>query len=113
MLDMLMHIIFVKHYLNAEGLMYFSNQWFPKVHDTMRHQQGFISLSHESSYDYDDCVHVLVKFKDQATLESWGYSAAHDALVDALDRFRSKNYWEYAILLNEQAEVNWQKIFVS
>lgn len=105
-----MIIVFVRHYLTVEGLDYFTNQWFPKVYKIMSQQKGFISLVHDKEQDYADCVNVTVKFKDKATLELWGYSPEHDALVDSLDVFRSRNYWEYSIIDNEQTEMNWQKV---
>ena len=107
-----MYIVLVKHYLTIDGIGFFINEWFPKVHKIMSQQEGFISLTHESHQDYGDCVHVISKFKDLSTLELWGYSQEHDALVNALDTVRSKNYWEYAVIDNARAAINWQKVLV-
>ena len=79
----------------------------------MSQQEGFIDLIHESAKDHEDCVNVVVKFKDKSTLYQWGESAAHDALVDELNMHRSRNYWEAAVAENELADyeaVSWEKI---
>ena len=62
-----------------------------------------------------DCVNITVKFKDAAALDAWCAVEVHDDLVDALDPYRFRNYWEAARTEDESADpatLEWQRIEV-
>ena len=85
-------VVNVKHYLTPEGLKYFEQCWFPLVHAIMSQQDGFLLLDHTGTEK--DCVFITLKFKDEQTFCRWIAYPGHDDLVNALDRFRSRDYWE-------------------
>ena len=85
-------IIYVKHYLNFAGLKYFEECWFPLVHAIMSQQKGFLLLEHEGTME--DCVYITLKFENEQTFHKWVEYTGHEDLVNALDPFRSRNYWE-------------------
>lgn len=96
-------VIYVKHYLTPEGLIFFEQRWFPNVHTIMSQQQGFLFFEHIITKE--DCVFVTLKFEDEQTFQQWVNYPAHDELVNALDPFRSRSYWE----VKREGE-NWQTI---
>lgn len=85
-------VVHVKHYLNPEGLKYFEQCWFPLVHNLMSQYEGFILFEHTKTEG--DSVLLLLKFKDEPTFDRWVNYPGHDDLVNALDPFRSRDYWE-------------------
>jgi len=90
--------IYVKHYLTPEGINYFLNEWFPKVHSIISQQEGFISITSHANHD---CMNITLKFKDAETLNAWIAVPIHDALIKALNLYRSRNYWEAVKTDNE------------
>lgn len=97
-----MVVVYVKHYLSKEGISYLENHWFPLVHSLIKEQKGFISLTREQNKDEKDCIDILLAFEDDATLDDWIAHPRHDELVDALDPYRSRSYWE-AVRTNDPA----------
>lgn len=57
-----MHIVFVKHYLNNEGVNYVKTQWFPNVQLLLSQQNGYISVEYEIDKKYEDCLYITIKF---------------------------------------------------
>lgn len=96
-------VIHVKHYLNSDGLNYFEQCWFPLVHAIISQQEGFLLLEHNATKE--DCVVITLKFEDEQTFHKWVDYPGHDDLVNALDPFRSRSYWE----VKKEGE-NWQII---
>lgn len=108
-----MYIVHVKHYLNQKGLKYFSESWFPEVKDVITQQTGYISIIHDVARDYEDCVNVIVTFDNQLNLEKWAEHKDHDYLVDSLDQYRCRDYWEYSCTEDAKFEYNkleWQRV---
>ena len=91
-----MFIVYVKHYLNDQGLQFFHTTWFPKVQKIMSLQNGYISVMHDATRDSKDCVHVTVTFDDQKNLEKWAEHKDHDELLNSLSLYRSRDYWQFA-----------------
>ena len=85
--------VYVKHYLTSEGISYFKKIWFPKVESILSGQKGFVSILSEAEPG-SDCMFITLKFKDDSTFNDWLAVPDHDQLVDDLDRFRSRGYWE-------------------
>ena len=105
--------VYVKHYLTVEGQKYLKNTWFESVKNIISKQPGYISIKHDVQKDNDDCINIIVKFANEATLEDWVKHPAHDPFVNNLDQYRSRNYWEVARTKNEEvifSELNWEKI---
>lgn len=88
-------VLYVKHYLSPEGLLFFEKTWFPKVLTIISQQEGFLLLKHMGTDR--DCVFLTLEFQDEQTLNKWADYAGHDELVNALDPYRSRDYWEVQI----------------
>ncbi len=86
--------IFVRHYLNEEGLQYFDKQWFPYVKDRVSKQVGYVCL--EASKDLNDstCRCIVFQFSDQASLDVWVAHDNHQAVIYDLNQYRVKP-WHY------------------
>lgn len=111
-----MFIVFVKHYLTAEGVAFFHQNWLPRVKSIMSQQVGYVAVVHDANKDEGDCVNVIVKFKNEEALNNWAMHPEHDLLVNALDRYRSRDYWEAACPADEEiphSMVKWDRITVS
>ena len=110
-----MYTVFVKHFLNADGMHYFDKIWYPEVALAISKQPGFISINTEKDKIDSECVHIKLRFKDQATLISWGTTKLHDELVDRLDGYRLRD-WELATKdstdenKNDLAELKWEQV---
>ncbi|HSX26234.1 MAG TPA: alpha/beta hydrolase [Chlamydiales bacterium] len=85
-------VVYVRHYLSSEGVDYFERCWFPLVRAIISQQEGFLSIEHEGTEG--DCVSLVLRFEDEATFGRWVVYPGHDDLVNALDPFRSRDYWE-------------------
>lgn len=94
--------VYVKHYLNSKGIQYFEQCWFPLLYAIISQQEGFLLLRHEGTEN--DCVKILLTFQNEHTFSNWIAYAGHDDFVNALDPYRSKDYWEV------KKEGNWQTI---
>jgi antibiotic biosynthesis monooxygenase (ABM) superfamily enzyme len=108
-----MFIVYVKHYLNDQGLQFFHANWFQRVQAIMSQQDGYISVMHDATRDSKDCVHVTVTFDDQKNLGKWAEHEDHDELVNALDIYRSRNYWQFACsdkMINDYEQLIWEKV---
>ena len=98
--------VHVKHYLNAEGMEHFDN-WFTRVRQFMSQKTGYISLEH-TKYPAQSLVHIVVCFEDTQTLEAWVDEPVHDQLINELDAYRAKPYWEVARA--ENASSQWDQL---
>lgn len=96
--------VYVKHYLTPEGISYFKKKWFPKVQSIISKQPGFVSIEYDADSDSPDCMFITLKFKDDATFNDWCAIPEHDDLVNALDAFRSRDYWEAVRTDDENAK---------
>lgn len=98
-----MRCVFVKHYLNEDGMEYFSNTWFPAVNKAVTIQPGFVEITSQRDVTDPQLVHILLSFQNEETLLSWVGTKLHDDLVDNLDDFRVRD-WEFAAIdvSNEQ-----------
>ena len=106
-----MVIVHVKHYLTAEGMEYF-NQWFTDVKFYISKQDGFESIVCEKLPNDEGC-YIILKFRDQKTLDAWVAVDVHEDLVNALDPYRSRDYWEVVKTEDENADsknLEWEKI---
>lgn len=108
-----MYIVYVRHYLNKSGLVYFKEVWLPLVKSLIDQQIGFVSLVHDFAKDANDCINVIVTFDSQFNLEKWAEHKDHDSLINALDNYRSRDYWEFSCSEDQAVEYNnleWQKV---
>ena len=96
--------VHVKHYLTSEGIEYFDD-WFKKVYSFMSKSPGFISLTSEK-IPKENTMHIVVCFKSEEQLDTWVKHPVHDELVDELDPYRSKDFWEAARTQKKMA--NWE-----
>ena len=107
-------MVFAKHYLNSEGMSYVINELFPSVKLLMSQQNGYISVVCAVCENSDDCVYITIKFRDQASFDVWVKHPKHDDLINALEIYRNRDYWEYAIVNKEDTSINltinWQKV---
>jgi len=107
-----MIIVYVKHYLSSQGFEYFSKTWFPKmVQPVISKQQGFISIEAKIN-EHHGYAFITVKFDSASNLEKWIAKPEHD-VVDNLDDFRTRNYWEAVRTENESDKpemLSWKKI---
>lgn len=111
-----MFIVYVKHYLTTKGIAYFHQDWLPRVKSIMSQQAGYVGVFHDAINDKEDCVNVIVKFENEETLNNWAEHPDHDHLVNALDLYRSRGYWEAACVANEDIPhsiAEWEKIIPS
>lgn len=92
-----MLIIFVKHYLNTEGIHFFKTHWFPSVKSAIEKQAGFIYIDYDNEITSENCINIKLIFKDKETLEQWASTQIHDDLIDLLDPYRIRN-WQVATL---------------
>jgi hypothetical protein len=90
-----MYLVFVKHYLNEDGMNYFNKTWYPAVTEAISKQSGFISITTEKDQKDSKCVHIMLKFENKKTLDDWAKTELHDSLVDKLDDYRVR-HWEFA-----------------
>ena len=98
--------IFIKHYLNNEGIAYFVSQWFPAIQEKICKQDGFLSICYHQDATDIDCVNIKLLFTNHETLQKWAQTQDHDNLVDCLDPYRVRD-WQVATLeMNTQSEVD-------
>ncbi|MCS5711799.1 hypothetical protein [Candidatus Berkiella aquae] len=64
----------------------------------MSQQNGYICVEHDAQQDSNDCINIIVVFQNETTLQDWAAHPEHDDLVNALDPYRSRHYWEVAIV---------------
>jgi len=90
-----MIVVYVKHYLDKDGFDYFEKTWFPqKVQPIISKQPGFISIEAKTDNTAGH-VFITVIFDSEENLAKWVSKPEHD-VMDLLDPFRTKNYWEAA-----------------
>ena len=87
-----MFLVLVRHYLSDEGKEYFKEQWFPIVEDIISQKNGFISI--EYSEELPDCMFITIKFQNKETFFLWNTHSLHDDVINKLDSYRSRDYWE-------------------
>ena len=102
----------MKHYLTSDGIAYFQSEWFPKVYSIISKQPGFISILHSIT---GASANISLKFRDSATFQAWLDFPEHDSLVNALDDYRDRDYWEVVQIDTEDeavepSELEWMKI---
>lgn len=83
--------VYVKHYLNPEGLDYFKKEWFPQVLAFMSQQEGYLDCTYQIS---EDCVDITIQFKDEPSFDAYVNVPEHHKLAKMLDRYRSRTYWK-------------------
>ena len=108
-----MIIVYVKHYLTKSGMKFFNDEWFPDVKETISQQPGYVLISHDKHQDKDDCVNITVKFENETTLNDWVTHPKHDPFVNALDKYRSRNYWSVVKTEDDKADrdtLDWEEI---
>lgn len=98
--------VHVKHYLNEDGMNNFED-WFSRVYKFMEKQQGFQSLVFEK-YASEQLVHIVLCFEDVEKLEAWFGEPVHDELVNELDQYRAKDFWEATRTTDPDA--NWREL---
>ena len=104
-----MPAVYVKHYLTSEGLDYFKTYWFAEVNSIISRQNGFVSIVYAVQKN-SDCVDIILKFKDDPSLDAWLAVPDHDDLIQSLDRYRSRDYFEAARSRSEDVyHVEWVK----
>ena len=91
----LMYYVFVKHYLNHQGIEFFHKKWFPEVQEAIKTQPGFIDIISKKDSQNPALVHIILRFENQTTLLAWAATKCHDELVDNLDDYRVQS-WEFA-----------------
>ena len=95
--------VYVRHYLTSAGINYFQQEWFPWVYSIISQQKGFIFITHKFS---GLCANICLQFEDEATFDAWLLHPSHDCLVDALDDYRDRDYWEVVRTSDEQADLS-------
>ena len=82
--------VYVRHYLNENGRTYFDKEWFPYVQQIIIQQMGY-ELIQASKDEFDvDCRNIIVKFKNQETLNDWVNHPSHQEVINNLDKYRTK-----------------------
>ncbi len=105
--------VYVRHYLNDAGIEHVTSEWFPLVMSYMCTQEGFVSFTNDTTLNKDDCVNLTVTFVDEQAIENWIAHPEHDNVVNALDTYRSRNYWEAARTEDQSQDRNgieWARI---
>ncbi len=106
--------VYVRHFLTEQGIDFVKNEWYQKVHDLMNSLPGFVSFSYEANQN-EDWMTFIVSFTDQISFNQWNVQHDHDLVIDELDPYRSRDYWEYANSNCNKTEglLDWQvvKIF--
>ena len=80
--------VYVKHYLNEEGKVYFHEKWYPSVENLIKQQAGFISINTFSDGLCEACINIIVKFTNAQTLKAWVKQDVHQIILDDLDPYR-------------------------
>lgn len=76
-------------------MKFFDQQWFPAVQEAIKVQPGFIDIIEKKDSQNSKLVHIMLRFKNQATLLAWAATQRHDELVNNLDTYRVQQ-WEFA-----------------
>ena len=100
-----MIIVYVKHYLNENGMKFFDGQWFPDVERLIRNQPGYILIESHRDPHICDCINITVKFTDQKTLDAWVATPEHIGVINQLESYRIRP-WNYAVTENELARLD-------
>ncbi len=89
-------IVHVKHYLSASSLVAFKS-WYQSVYQFMSEKTGFMDLSYQvfpAEETGDLLIYIKLIFADTHLLEAWVNDPVHDQLVNDLDCYRSRCYWQ-------------------
>lgn len=103
-------IVYVKHYLTPDGIAYFLQEWFPLVHSLISQQKGFVFITHHIR---GPCANISLQFEDETTFDAWIAHPSHGSLIDALDSYRDRDYWEFARTNNpmtDPSHLEWTRI---
>lgn len=87
-----MRVVQVKHFLNAEGLAYFYNEWYPRVKTVLKEQEGYVSITHQAVVEDLSCIYLILIFKDEPLLMQWVNTPLHQSLLDALEPYRTRDW---------------------
>lgn len=93
--------VYVKHYLTPLGLDFLRQKWFPRVESLIRQQKGFIFIT---CCIEGDCANLSLQFEDDKSFDAWVAHPEHDGLVNALDAYRGRTYWEVVRTTDEAAD---------
>ncbi len=85
-----MVVVYVKHYLNPEGIKYFDETWFPYVKSIEEQQPGYRGIETSKQADDPECVNITVKFEDQKTWDDWIAHPLHQEVINDLDQYRTR-----------------------
>lgn len=100
-----MIFVYVKHYLNSEGIRYFDEIWFPHVESIIQQQEGYLGIETTKQPDDPECVNITVKFADHETLDAWIAYPEHQEVIDDLDKYRTRP-WHWFRTENKYAPKN-------
>lgn len=92
-----MHYVFVKHYLNQDGIAFFNKTWFPKVLEAIKSQPDLIDIVSKADLENSTLKHITLCFENQNTLLAWAETDLHEALLNNLDEYRTQA-WAYAAI---------------
>ena len=90
-----MVIVFVKHYLNQDGINHLNTKWFPYVKSIMSKKPGYVDFTNEPDAKHSDCANLTVRFKDAKTFDEWVADKDHGKVINDLDQYRT-NDWQWA-----------------
>ncbi|MCE3237024.1 MAG: hypothetical protein K0R24_5 [Gammaproteobacteria bacterium] len=86
-----MIFVYVKHYLNKEGRIYFDNVWYPYIRERIQQAKGFINIESSRDSSCDDCINITVTFENQDRLMAWVEHPDPQRVVGKLDIYRTKD----------------------
>jgi heme-degrading monooxygenase HmoA len=98
-----MIIVYVKHFLNAAGIKYYLEDWFPKVKSIIEKQPGYLAITTCQDKLNTSCMRIIVTFETKELLEAWVKTAAHAEVLDKLEPLRTQA-WE--VVITEDATVD-------
>lgn len=101
-----MKLVYVRHFLNKEGIEYFSYSWFPRVNEAISTQYGFISIASSTDKNNPTCINIILKFKDDATLQAWVNTKIHGELIDLLDPYRVSDWLWAAVEIHNENDLH-------
>jgi hypothetical protein len=91
-----MIVVYIKHYLNENGIKYFDETWYPTVEGLIKQQDGYVLIEATAEAGDLECRNITVQFKGQTTLDAWVAHDDHQAVINDLDQFRTRA-WHYVI----------------
>ncbi len=80
--------VYVKHFLNKDGRVFFDDKWYPYVNERIRKQEGFVSIEASRDSFCKNCINILVVFENQEKLMAWVNHPDHQTVINDLDIYR-------------------------